>query len=513
MRTHKTVLRGGVVVLAALCGVQGCMRDELEVGRNADDAGAPDVGGSAGKTSSGGSGAAGNAEGGAGADGGTERGGSSGRGGTAAVGGGAAGGAGGSTGGAGAGIGGDAGAVGCALDASAEVLSLEDYCSRASCPALSDLQHTGRSPCASVAGVGVSFPTQTTGCGRIVVDRPGASETKYVYDAASEELVGVYARGDAGGASCAGDVSGVDSCADASSCQFCTPGVSTPPDVQACPRAVPFDFDPACICEALVDGEFSCRLSTADAAARIPPEPANCDNDLDYVTRADCGHILVYRWSEGMENDYELELDTGALRYLSAFGYVGPICGIYGSDYQFGSIVAGTRLADSCDAQCAVCSTGDYTRPTDGLPACEPCSDRTQFETNTETLADYCEFHHCPASLEAAKAELAAQCSGDRSSSNDVVVTTGCGTIGLVHDMGEGVEAYYFDAQTNALAGALEGNDTPGGNCEAFSYVGGSVPTDPCADANTCSLCASGESDGAGAAGSAGEALPPACEQ
>ncbi len=535
MKTHKAVMGGGVLLLAALGAMPGCMRDVLEVGRNTEEAGAPDTGGSGGKNAAGGTlgrggssgrsataGAGGSARGGAGTGGG-ENGGSTARAGATARGGSSGAGTGGAEVAGDAGDAGRGGAGGCAFvpTSSAKVISLDEYCSRATCPALTDFQNAPREACSTPQGFGTSSTTQTTGCGRIVVSQTHYSDTVYFYDAGSGELMGVYAGSDTGPGFCAGDTSAADSCADATTCQFCAPGDSDPPGVQACQSPAPFDYDPACNCHA-VEGEFSCTLSTAAAAARILPEPTSCDNDYDYVSRANCDQTLVYRWSVGTENEYEVDLDTGVLTYMSAYGYVGALCGISDSYYQVGSVEAGTPLTGSCDAQCAVCSTGDSSDRTADLPACEPCSDRTQFETNTETLADYCKFHHCPVSLAAAKAELTAECSGVRADQNDSLVTTGCGTIRLVHNMGEAVEAYYFDAQTEVLVGAAQGNDVPGGNCQALTYAGGTVPADACTDATPCSLCAAPQgSAGSGAggmgaggvAGTNGTALPPACGQ
>jgi hypothetical protein len=233
--------------------------------------------------------------------------------------------------------------------------------------------------------------------------------------------------------------------------------------------------------------------------------PADCDNDLQFVHRQTCSGVIDYQWLEGMENEYELALSAGLVSYFKATGYVGSICGIDDPNYQFGTIeTTGAALpADCSGARCSVCDT-----PTDTVyPTCEPCSDPTQNYVNQESLDDYCKFHTCPSDLADARALIAAQCPASPSLSNDSVMSTGCGLIRVAWDFPLAVNAYYFDAQTQALVGAITGNDTPFGQCYAVTYEGGNVPTADCADAQTCSLCDSpsgAAGSGAGGAGFAG---------
>ena len=106
--------------------------------------------------------------------------------------------------------------------------------------------------------------------------------------------------------------------------------------------AAPFAFDPACSCEAMPDSGFFCTMNLADAATRLVADSTSCnDNDNDYVDRANCSGAIVYRWSVGSENLYELDFALGTLTYMFADGYVGYLCGIEDQDYQYGDKLGG----------------------------------------------------------------------------------------------------------------------------------------------------------------------------
>jgi hypothetical protein len=243
-------------------------------------------------------------------------------------------------------------------------------------------------------------------------------------------------------------------------------------------------------------------MSTAAAASRLLPLPASCENDLDFVSRATCGSTMVTRWSEGTENSYEVDLEFNQITYMSAFGYVGWLCGIEDPAYDLGSVEAGGAQTADCSAQCSVCSTGDASDQTGDLPACEPCTSDTESVTNTESLSDYCNFHHCPASLADAESEVAAEC--PNTSYNGDTVRTGCGVITVLHEKLEGSRSYFFDAQTRALIGVDDIAQVPYGNCLAYRYIGGTSPSS-CVDQSECSLCATSQgAAGSGAGGVAG---------
>src|SRR4029079_1053254 len=93
-------------------------------------------------------------------------------------------------------------------------------------------------------------------------------------------------------------------------------------------------------------------------------------------------------------------------------------------------------------------------------------------------------------------------------------ISTGCGytRVAWIHPLA--IEEYFFDTRTEALVGAEFGGDQPAGACLAVTYAGGDIPTHPCADASTCTLCdyasgAAGSGSGAGGAAGDSEAAPP----
>lgn len=276
----------------------------------------------------------------------------------------------------------------------------------------------------------------------------------------------------------------------------------------------PFAYDESsCSCRVEGEHEFYCVINRL--AKPIEP-PSDCDNDLDYVHRAQPGHALTYWWSEGTENEYELVLNQGGGKYFKAMGYVGSFCGIEGPDYDLGTVEFGPppldTPSDTVDAsECSVCEGASGIDPTPGLPACEPCSNPTDNYLNQESLADFCTFHGCPATIAEASAIVATRCPATPAQ-YDSTISTGCGytRVAWIHPLA--IEAYFFDTRTEALVGAEFGGDQPAGACLAATYAGGDVPTQPCADASTCTLCdyASGAAgSGSGAAGSAGTGKPP----
>jgi hypothetical protein len=243
--------------------------------------------------------------------------------------------------------------------------------------------------------------------------------------------------------------------------------------------------------------------------------PSSCYNDLDYVHRVTSGATLRYRWSEGQENEYELVFQHGSPTYFRAIGYVSRFCEVNtyydGSYYGFGTIVFGTPVDIDDGTECSICDNlleGDLDPE---LPACEPCSDPMQDELNQESLADFCAFHRCPATIAEASALVAANCPSVPDAA-DATLSTGCGYTRVAWTHASGFEAYFFDSQSEALVGAELTGDLPEGACYTTAYAGGDVPTQACADASTCTLCdsASGAAgSGSGAAGSTATGTPP----
>ncbi len=277
--------------------------------------------------------------------------------------------------------------------------------------------------------------------------------------------------------------------------------------------SAPFVFDGACSCSAVGAHEFSCTLDRLSLDSRITV-PNSCEAGLDYVHRNDCGQgFSTYRW-EDHGSEYSVGVHIGLLTSMKAVGGVGAICGIDDPIYRTGTIATDPPppelgAPDECPA-CSACDGPGADGSTSALPRCEPCDDTT-FEGTYETIADFCQFHNCPADLAAAETSLGAKCPSSPSANYmDSSVQTGCGLIGVRRQFGgDLVEAYYFDSQTHTLVGALLSNDLAWGTCGSFAYFGGTVPSsgDRCADASTCTLCAYPSDD----VPEGSSAPPPAC--
>jgi hypothetical protein len=138
-----------------------------------------------------------------------------------------------------------------------------------------------------------------------------------------------------------------------------------------------FAFDDVCACGSISPGgddevEFSCTI-TLEALAERLPTPSDCEHDYNYVTRKYCGGQASYRFLEGYENAYLLEVDdTGHLTFGSASGYVGWVCGIEGEP-ELGRVTAGTPSEDECLDECKICAPiGDGAEA--ALPQCPSCT-------------------------------------------------------------------------------------------------------------------------------------------
>jgi hypothetical protein len=267
-----------------------------------------------------------------------------------------------------------------------------------------------------------------------------------------------------------------------------------------------FQFDDVCDCT-VDEGEFACTMSRAAFAARAEV-PADCENDLDYVRRATCsGTLTRYRWLEGSENAYEVELNGTELRYASAIGYVGSICDISG-DIDFGSVTAGTAFGGTCmEEECSVCERWLEQGANPPPRACEPhCTADSTGEYATLTLDDYCAHNYCPRDLNEARESVPAVCGME----TPFTRRSGCG-FEVIEKRAASEEAirYYFDADDQRLVGVSDYRDTPWGDCEVFEYRGGLVPTQPCDEATTCTLCTYEETGEAGASGNELEPCAP----
>ncbi len=398
MRTNKTTLGGGMLVVAAIFVGQGCMRDVVTLGDRpgaagdaADNAGSDVVGGVGGTSGSS-----------SGAGGSTARGGASAKGGKGA-----------------------GGAV------------------------------------TSGAGTGGTRPSGGRG------GRGGASGTG-----------GSGTAGHGGGLAGSGGDSG----------------------------APPFTFDADCDCTLGPDGEFGCTMDLAAAAAKITV-PQACDDaqvlDLDYVHQKRCaGGDMHYEWSVGTENVYDVTMSGGSLAYLSAFGYIGDLCGIDPSANSFGTIDTGTAPQETCFDECSVCDNATEGTPT-SLPACDPCTpDPDNPSAVKESLDDFCKVQACPADVAAARDLVAPACPGP-------TMGTGCPLTVVENSSTFGGSFYYFDPQTGELVGILLSGDEQWGQCRVNVYQGGDIPDVFC-NAQYCSVCATppnSAGSGSGAAG-AGSTLP-----
>ncbi len=185
--------------------------------------------------------------------------------------------------------------------------------------------------------------------------------------------------------------------------------------------------------------------------------------------------------------------------------------GAAGAPFTYGPAEFGTPFDTVDPDECSLCEGGSRLDPRPGLPACEPCSDPSQNYLNQESLADFCTFHTCPATIAEASAFVTPLCPATPSAA-DCTISTGCGytRVGWIHPLG--IDAYYFDTRTETLVGAEFGGDQPAGVCFVVETQGGDVPTQACADASTCTLCdypAGAAGSGSGAAGSTGSGKPP----
>jgi hypothetical protein len=252
--------------------------------------------------------------------------------------------------------------------------------------------------------------------------------------------------------------------------------------------------------------EFACTETTVSVPSGFE-DPASCALLDTRVKREFCDDGSTrYTFIEGEENVYELDVDAdGTATYFSAFGYVGPACGLDANDFDFGSTQSGQRSDVQCSNGCALCD--DY----DGLPICQTCErDPNDPHTVQQPLDEYCARAFCPKSIAEARALLDGPCSAI----NQDQIRTGCGLVWVESIGGYSVTSYVFDAQSGALQGVLLEDDVPFGQCDAWTYRIGTVSDVPCSEMTACKVCTSsstGEAGAGGAAGTAGAASDGLC--
>jgi hypothetical protein len=258
------------------------------------------------------------------------------------------------------------------------------------------------------------------------------------------------------------------------------------------------DVDPDCQCQA-DDFEFSCTLSLDALAGRLHV-PDDCENDLDLVLREPCsGGYTRYRWFEGGENDYvRIEDANGKLVYASASGYVNPGCSGDPLVNDYGSFHAGVAPNVTCEPGCAVC--GDRSFGGDATSWCATCTELGN-ERAAVSLADYCAYTHCPATIDEARYDATSGC-GTRVVDADM--TTSCGVVSVRHaERARGV-SYFFDAGTKKLTGIVVRAEAAEGPCSVRDTDVGQVPT-ACQLESDCSLCDAGLGGEGGAGGADGK--------
>jgi len=259
------------------------------------------------------------------------------------------------------------------------------------------------------------------------------------------------------------------------------------------PSVIPSNGD--CHCVLNFDGWFSCTTSL-DNDAVSKHAGAVCDQPDTLTTRVPCDDGgFAYHWVEGGENDYDLSVDAnGQPTYYSAFGYVGAGCGVP-SEYQLGTIVAGTQ-SSSCFGEytCAAC-TDDVT----DVPSCPACTRSIDDPGEvTMSLVDYCASNSCPASADAARAYLTTSCD----MYPRATLSRACGRVILRREVGFGIVFFAYDEVSGDLVGVFEQQDLPHGPCNAVGYVAGSPFNENCTTSTSCEFCASSGNGAAGEAGS-----------